>query len=131
MLKVAKQPDGSYVLRWLDNRTIEVIFEGQISQALLEQLVKDLPAMTKERAASIVLFDAFSATGFSASGRTTASRFLAEFKKTGGKEVIAVVSNSALRMLGQTLTFAAGLPLKMVSSREQALTHIVARLREI
>lgn len=130
MVKLAKQPDGAAVTRWLDRRTLEVTFEGQITQPLVEQLLKDFFSVTADQPAKYVLFDAVQGTGFSPAARAGALRFLAEFKARGGKEIIAVVNHSAIRMLGQALTFASGLPLKMFTAREQAMAYIVSKLRE-
>jgi hypothetical protein len=129
-MKVSKQPNGATVTRWFDNRTIEVRFEGVITPPLVEQLVKDFVSLTVERKPRFVLFDAEAATGFNAAARTTAMRFLTEFKVRGGREIVAIVNQIYLRMLGQALTFGAGLPLKMFATRDQAQNYLVAKLRE-
>lgn len=130
MLKVSKHQDGATVTRWLDTRTLEITFEGNVSQALTEQLVKDFIAATAERGPRYALFDMTTATGINASVRANATRFLSEFKLKGGREIIAVVTNTSVRMIGQALTFASGVQLKMFPSRETALTYIVSKLRE-
>jgi hypothetical protein len=129
-MKVSKQPDGATVTRWLDNRTVEITFEGQISPALVEQLIRDFASIAAARSPRYALFDASPATGFSANARANASRFLIEFKRAGGREIVAIVNLLSLRMLGQALTFATGIPLKMFPTREQALGYLVAKLRE-
>jgi hypothetical protein len=128
-MKVSKLTDGAAITRWLDNRTVEVSFNGLITAGLIDQLLKDFIAETDSRLPLCILFDATQATGFNANARAGCSRFLTEFKVRGGREVLAVVSNLSLRMLGQALTFATGLPLKMFATREQALSYIVSKLR--
>ena len=129
-MKVSKQPDGATVTRWLDSRTVEVTFKGQITSQLIDQLIKDFIALTSERSPRYALFDTETATGITANARPNASRFLSEFKLRGGREIVAIVNVLSLRMLGQAITFAAGVPLKMFATREQALNYIISKLRE-
>lgn len=129
-MKVSKQPDGATVTRWFDSRTIEVSFQGQISSALVDQLIKDFISLTGDRAPRYALFDTEGATGITANARANAARFLVQFKVRGGREIVAIVNVLSLRMLGQAITFASGVPLKMFATREQALNYIVAKLRE-
>jgi len=129
-MKVSKQPDGATVTRWFDSRTIEVAFQGQISSGLIDQLIRDFISLTVDRAPRYALFDTENATGITANARANASRFLAQFKMRGGREIVAIVNVLSLRMLGQALTFASGVPLKMFATREQALNYIVAKLKE-
>lgn len=129
-MKVSKLADGRLTTRWLDTRTIEVTFYGKITAELIEQMHRDFWEVASHKAPSYALLDTSPATSFTASIRSNALRFLAEFKARGGREILGIASIAPLRMFGQALTFAAGLPLRLFVGRQEALTYIVQKMKE-
>jgi hypothetical protein len=129
-MRVLRQPESTVILRWLDTKTLEVTFEGKLANPSMDFVVKNFWIEAGERVPTYALFDCTGVTAFTASIHAASMRFLAEFKSKGGREILAVVTMAPLRMFGQALVFGSGLPLKLFSSRDAAVTYLVRRLRE-
>lgn len=129
-MKVSKLADGKLMTRWLDTRTMEVTFHGKITAELIEQMHRDFWEVASQKAPMYALLDTSPASSFTASIRGNSLRFLNEFKARGGREILGIASIAPLRMFGQALTFASGLPLRLFANRQEALTYIVQKMKE-
>ena len=127
-MKVMKTPESTVTIRWLDVKTIEVTFAGKLAIPSMDFVVRQFWIEAGDRVPQYVLFDCTQVGNFTASIRSSSLRFLADFKLKGGREVIAVVTNSPLRMFGQALTFGSGTPLKIFATRDEALTYIIKKI---
>lgn len=127
-MKVSKLPDGSVTTRWLDSKTMEVTYIGQLSQALFDLMVRDFWDIAGPRTPHYALFDGSQVKGFSAGIRHNVLRFLSEFKARGGRELLGVTPLGALRMFGQAMTFSSGIQLRLFAKREEAIQYVVSKI---
>lgn len=115
------QKDGHTAVNWLGNDTIELVQKGHLTKPLVEQEYQQLVRMTTTHKVRWVLSDAETVSNFDASISAAGSAIVGHLKTIGVERVVIVVNSSVVRMMASTLGFAAGLPIKPVATRKEAM----------
>lgn len=130
-MKVSKLPEGTVTTRWLDSKTMEITYAGQLTPPLIDLMFRDFWDVAGGRTPMYALFDTSQMRGFSANIRSTALRFMSEFKMRGGREILGIVPLGTMRMFGQAAAFATGISLRLFAKREEAIQYVVSKITEL
>ena len=123
---VVKVGGGAVVTRWLDHEIVEATYSGYISERLVEEGAERFWRLARPRMPRLVLIDGSQMTGYSIQLMHPSRRWLSDFKARGGEKVVVVTAMNLFHMLVSTLMFAVGAPLRIVGSRDAALTRLRA-----
>ena len=129
-------------LDWLEPDTLVVALTGHQTGPAITLLIADAglflsrkprfaffdSAMPSGRSAQSGRFSTtLSVVGFSPNVAGPGADLLGVLKRSGVEYAFASTTLSAVRMMGQTISFAAGLPMRFVATRAEALAGIAQR----
>jgi len=103
---------------------IESVYSGHMTAAVLDQNLKAFRDKLSAGSTTHWVANALGVTRFDPTVSTIGAAWLREFKSQGGKQVILISGNSAIRMIAATAGFVAGVPIKAVETREAAAAHL-------
>jgi len=112
---------GHAAVRWLGNDTIELVQQGYLTKALIEQEYRELLALTRSCRVRWALSEADTVTGFETAIAGPGRAIVGHLKALGVERVLIIVPPGIVRLMARTLAFAVELPLKAVGTREEAL----------
>ncbi len=113
-------------LDWLEPDTLVVALTGHQTGPAITLLIADA-GLFLSRKPRFAFFDVQGVTGFSPNVAGPGADLLGVLKRSGVEYAFASTTLSAVRMMGQTISFAAGLPMRFVATRAEALAGIAQR----
>jgi hypothetical protein len=118
---------AAHAFEWLEDDVLLITLRGHEDARAIETATTDLDRFLGERRVRFVLFDVEGVTSFSPNVADAGRLLLQKLKASGAEISFAWSSNTPLRMMGQTLAFAARLSLRFVASRDEARAQVRQR----
>jgi hypothetical protein len=117
----------AHAFEWLEDDVLLITLRGHEDARAIEMATADLVRFLGDRRMRFVLFDVEAVSTFSANVADPGRLLLERLKSSGAEISFAWSSNTPLRMMGQTLAFAARLSLRFVASRDEAQAQVRQR----
>lgn len=115
---------GSFDVTWREPATVQTVYAGHLSAALLERGTAAAFDLAVGRHWRYGLLDCSLVTGFDPDVRGAAAGLIQTFRADGGRAAAIVVRNGGLRMLATAIAFGTGLPIRAFTDREAAEAHL-------
>jgi hypothetical protein len=112
---------GSSTVTVRGDDLIEVVLRGYADANMLREAIDRTRRALGDRTVRFVFFQVSNVTGFSPEVGAPGAELLSMLRKQGVELAIACTRSSAIRMMGQTIAFAAGLPLRFVDNEMEAM----------
>lgn len=109
---------------WFSDSVMEFVYRGKITVEDLSDLVKEAQRMTDERVPRVQLVDTLAVTGVPPEIGNILNQLLESYRMAGGEVVVMIASDQLTQMLGRSMSFGAGLKLKLFRDRAAALTFV-------
>ena len=117
---------GNVRVSWLREGVLGVTFHGYLQIAHIEAAMRQLAALTEHRPLEGVLIDNLTLEGFVPHLGEKAREALMLARERGARRVAFAVTDHASRMMTASLAFAMQLPVKMFTTRAEALAYLDA-----
>lgn len=113
--------EGSIAVVELSPDCIQTTYIGYITVDIVNARAPEFGEIVDRAKPKRWIADATAIEGFEGRVAAAAAPWLVRFKANGGRLFILATTSTAARMIGSTLSFAAGLSIKVVETREEAL----------
>ncbi|MEM9194246.1 MAG: hypothetical protein AAGF12_34035 [Myxococcota bacterium] len=107
---------------------MEFVYQGELTLPDLEAVVDSYKKLRTARMPKAQLVDTLAVTSVPQEIGSILNELLTDYRDHGGREVVMVANNSLNAMLGRSMSFGAGLKLKVFDNRQEALKYIVENL---
>jgi len=126
---MAIERPGQTSVTLVGDHSVEIRFGGWADGALVERATELAREALGGRSVRFVLFDLAGVTGFGPSVAAPGNALLRELREERGVELaLAFGASAPVRMMGQSIAFAARLPLRFAETRAAALAEVDRRI---
>lgn len=115
---------SSCSVSWYREGVMEFAYRGHVTSDDLNAVVAEAQRMTSERTPSLQLVDTLAVASVPPEIGEILNRLLESYREAGGTTVVMIASASLHQMLGRSMSFGAGVALKLFESREEALQFV-------
>jgi hypothetical protein len=105
---------------------METCFRGEVSGDIARMAEEEFFGLLAQDEKVVAwLVDTSGVTGFTTNIGPAGTHFVKRFKAQGGKFMIVVIKNAAVRMMAQSIALASSIKMEIFDSRELALAHLI------
>jgi hypothetical protein len=127
MLNHADKTEGEIRVQVLRAGVIESLYTGYVSLRVADEALSRFRSVLKGSLATIWVVDTLGMQGFDPSIARASGAWVELFKAQGGRSIIIVSRCSTMKMFISTMAFVTGVPMRVVSTREEMLSMILLR----
>lgn len=109
---------------WVRDGVLEIIFVGRVRGGLISGVTDQVRELVREAAPRAVIIDALDVVDYGSEVRGPGIELLRLLAAAGLREGIGVTRSASVRMIATAISHASGLPLRFVTTRQQALSEL-------